>query len=69
MWTPAARGQMVEIARKNKRYPTDLTEEEWERIPPIARLLPGAAQTGRPPDVDLREVLNAIGDLARQRLR
>jgi hypothetical protein len=23
---------MADIARKTKRYPTDLTDEEWERI-------------------------------------
>ncbi|MDP1729800.1 MAG: IS5/IS1182 family transposase, partial [Devosia sp.] len=28
MWTPATRGRMAEIAKKTKRYPTDLTEEE-----------------------------------------
>lgn len=53
---------MAEIAKKTKRYPTDLTDEEWERIAPM---LPGAARTGRPLSVDLREVLNAIRYLAR----
>jgi transposase len=53
---------MAEIERKTKRYPTDLTEEEWSRIEP---LLPRSAQTGRRREVDLREVLNAIRYLAR----
>ncbi len=53
---------MAEIAKKTQRYPTDLTDEEWERIGPM---LPGAARTGRPPGVDFREVLNAIRYLAR----
>jgi transposase len=26
---------MAEIARKTKRYPSDLTDEEWERIQPL----------------------------------
>lgn len=53
---------MAEIERKTKRYPTDLTDEEWSRIEP---LLPLSAGTGRRREVDLREVLNAIRYLAR----
>jgi hypothetical protein len=53
---------MAEIAKKTKRYPSDLTDEEWERIAP---LLPKGARRGRKPAVDLREVLNAIRYMAR----
>jgi len=53
---------MAEIERKAKRYPTDLTDEEWARIEP---LLPKPAKTGRQRRVDLREVLNAIRYMAR----
>jgi len=53
---------MAEIERKAKRYPTDLTDEEWARIEP---LLPKPAKTGRQREVDLREVLNAIRYMAR----
>lgn len=53
---------MAEIERKAKRYPTDLTDEEWARIEP---LLPKPAKTGRQRKVDLREVLNAIRYMAR----
>ena len=53
---------MAEIERKTKRYPTDLTDEEWARIEPF---LPGAAKSGRAVGTDLREVLNAIRYLAR----
>ena len=53
---------MAEISKKTKRYPTDLTDEEWVWIAPM---LPPGARTGRPPGVDLREVLNAIRYLAR----
>src|SRR4051794_39178464 len=62
MWTRESRGRMAEIARKTKRYPTDLTDEEWERIKP---LLPKVSERGRRPKSDLREVLNAIRYMAR----
>lgn len=53
---------MAEIERKTKRYPTDLTDEEWGRIEP---LLPRRSRRGRPREVDLREILNAIRYLVR----
>src|SRR5277367_3847464 len=62
MWTPATRGRMAKIEKKTKRYPSDLTDEEWARIEPF---LPGASKAGRPIEVDLREVLNAIRYMAR----
>ena len=62
MWTAANRGRMADIEKKTKRYPSDLTDEEWERIAP---LLPKPAKRGRKPAVDLREILNAVRDMAR----
>ena len=62
MWTAANRGRMAEIEKKTKRYPTDLTEEEWSRVEP---LLPKPAKTGRRREIDLREVVNAIRYLVR----
>jgi len=53
---------MADIEKKTKRYPTDLTDEEWERIRPF---LPKPAAKGRKPSVDMREVLNAIRYVAR----
>jgi putative transposase len=53
---------MADIEKKTKRYPSDLTDEEWERISPF---LPKPAKRGRKPAVDLREVLNAIRYMAR----
>jgi putative transposase len=53
---------MADIEKKTKRYPSDLTDEEWERIAPF---LPPPAKKGRKPEVDLREVLNAIRYMAR----
>jgi putative transposase len=40
-----------------KRYPSDLTDEQWALIEP---LLPSAKPGGRPREVDLREVVNAL---------
>ena len=62
MWTRASRGRMAEIARKTKRYPTDLTDVEWERVRP---LLPPVSERGRKPKVDMREMLNAVRYMAR----
>jgi hypothetical protein len=53
---------MAKIEKKTKRYPSDLTDEEWARIEPF---LPCASKSGRPIEVDLREVLNAIRYVAR----
>ena len=53
---------MAKIEKKTKRYPSDLTDEEWTRIEPF---LPRASKAGRPIEVDLREVLNAIRYMAR----
>lgn len=62
MWTEESRGRMAKIARKTKRYPCDLTDEEWERIAP---LLPKPGQRGRPREVDFRKVINAVRYLVR----
>jgi transposase len=53
---------MAQIARKTKRYPSDLTDEEWERIAP---LMPRPGRRGRPREVDFREVINAVRYLVR----
>ena len=53
---------MAEIARKTRRYPSDLTDEEWERIAP---LMPKPGRRGRPREVDFREVINAVRYLVR----
>ena len=53
---------MAKIARKTKRYPSDLTDEEWERIAP---LMPKPGRRGRPREVEFREVINAVRYLVR----
>src|ERR1700727_1313508 len=62
MWTPATRGRMAKIEKKTKRCPSDLSDEGWAKIEPF---LPRASKSGRPIEVDLREVLNAIRYMAR----
>ena len=53
---------MAEIAKKTKRYPSDLTDEEWAEIAP---LMPKPGRRGRPREVEFREVINAVRYLVR----
>lgn len=62
MWTEESRGRSAAIARQTKRYPCDLTDEEWERIAP---LMPMPGRLGRPREVEFREVINAVRYLVR----
>ena len=61
MWTRESRDRHARIECKTKRYPSDLTREEWSAVSP---LLPGAARTGKR-RIALREVLNAIRYMVR----
>ena len=54
MWKPEHR---CAAERHGLRYPSDLTEAEWAMIAPR---IPPAKRGGRPRNVDVREVLNAI---------
>jgi putative transposase len=60
MWAVEHRARQAAV--EQRRYPTDLTDKEWEQIKP---LLPRPAKLGRKPSVNLREILNAIRYLAR----
>ena len=53
---------MTALSKKTKRYPSDLTDEEWERIAP---LMPAPGRTERPREVEFREVVNAVRYLVR----
>jgi putative transposase len=53
---------MAGFEKRAKRYPTDLTDEEWQFIQPF---LPPVPRRGRRPTTDLREVLDALRYLAR----
>ncbi|TWA63494.1 transposase [Azospirillum brasilense] len=59
MWTKAHRAKQAGPDRRSQRYPTDT---EWILIEPW---LPRPAKRGRRCSVNLREILNAIRDLAR----
>ena len=61
MWTKEHRARQLAF-EQGRRYPTDLTDAEWEQVRP---LLPKPPRRGRTPRVDLREVLNAIRYMAR----
>ena len=54
MWTPEHR---IAARRDGQRYPSDLTDAEWALIEPM---IPPARRGGRPRDVNVREVVNAI---------
>ena len=54
MWKPEHRQAAKRAAL---RYPSDLTDAEWALAAPM---IPPAKRGGRPRDVDVREVLNAI---------
>ena len=57
-----SRGRMVKIAKKTKRYTSDLTDDEWEQIAP---LMPRPGHRGGPREVEFREVINAVRYLVR----
>ena len=54
MWKPEHRRA---ADRPGLRYPSDLTDAEWALVKP---LIPPARRGGRPRDINVREVLNAI---------
>lgn len=51
MWARWTRGHMAAIERKTKRYPTDPTDEECERIAP---LVPRPARRARKPEIEAK---------------
>src|SRR5687768_5398939 len=58
---------MEQEGLSRKRYPSDLTDEQWAIVEPM---IPPATQSprgGRPREVDLREILKTIVSLNRSR--
>ena len=53
-WTKTTRKQ---YRRNGLRYASDMTDREWQLV---ARLLPKPRRVGRPREVDLRAVMNAM---------
>ena len=62
MWTPDTR---AEHDRDDLRYPSDLTDAEWQILAP---LLPPPAETGRHRSWPMREMMNAIFFVLRRRV-
>jgi transposase len=62
MWTMQSRDLIAHIAKKTKRHPSDLMDEEWEWIAPP---MPKSGRRGRPREVEFREVINAVRYLVR----
>ena len=54
MWTNENRAT---YNRDHLRYPSDVTDEEWEHVAP---LIPKARRGGRKREVDVREVFNGV---------
>jgi len=54
MWTTENRPR---YERKGLRYPSDMTDDEWELVKPLIR---PAKRGGRKREIDVREVLNGI---------
>jgi|SRR6516162_9374347 putative transposase len=54
MWTTENRGR---YQRDHLRYPSDVTDEEWQLVEPLIR---PAKRGGRKRTVNIREVLNAV---------
>ncbi len=40
-------------------YPSDLTDDQWKTIAPVVTAAP-SLQGGRPPEIDLRAIVNAL---------
>ena len=55
MWKPEHRRAAAE--RGCPRYPSDMSDVEWALVAPM---IPPARRGGRPRDVNVREVLNAV---------
>ena len=54
MWTDEHRAT---YRRSDERFPSDLTDTEWERLAP---LIPDAKPGGRPRKTEMRTAMNAI---------
>jgi putative transposase len=51
---------MVKKDRASKRYPSDLTDEQWAIVAPLIPPAKSGPRGGHPRQVDMREVLNTI---------
>jgi putative transposase len=51
---------MAQEGRSRKKYPSDLTDEQWAIVAPMLPPAKPSTRGGRPRKVDMREVLNTI---------
>ena len=51
---------MVKKDPARKRYPSDLTDEQWAIVAPLIPPAKSGPRGGHPRQVDMREVLNTI---------
>ena len=51
---------MLKEHPSRKRYPSDLTDEQWTLVAPLLPPAKPRHRGGRPRKVDMREVLNTI---------
>jgi len=56
---------MVKQAQARKRYPSDLTDEQWAIVAPLIPPAKSGPRDGHPRQVDTREVLNTLFSLNR----
>ena len=56
---------MVQKGQLRKKYPSDLTDEQWAIVGPMIPPAKQSPRGGRPREVDMREVLNTIFSLNR----
>jgi putative transposase len=51
---------MVQEGRSRKKYPSELTDEQWAILGPMIPPAKQSKRGGRPREVDMREVLNTL---------
>jgi len=51
---------MFQQDRPRKKYPSDLTEEQWAIVAPLIPPAKSSPRGGRPRQVEMREVLNTL---------
>jgi transposase len=51
---------MCKAHQSRKRYPSDLTDEQWTLVEPLLPPAKPRPRGGRPRQVEMREVLNTI---------
>src|SRR5678809_16584 len=56
---------MVKQDQSRKKYPSDLTDEQWAIVAPLIPPAKSGPRGGHPRQVDMREVLNTICSLNR----